>query len=65
MMVVLATIGGIAGRASAPVAAQDTGGVTTITGTLSLDLAADPLAYVGLIDLTGFFRRDYNYVQGD
>ncbi|HEY7037022.1 MAG TPA: S41 family peptidase [Thermomicrobiales bacterium] len=45
--------------------AQDAGGVAALTGTLSLDLAANKLVSMGLVDLTGFVRRDYDYAQGD
>jgi C-terminal processing protease CtpA/Prc len=56
--------GGSVGSGPSSVSAQDEG-VTTITGTLSLDMATDPLQYMGLIDLTGFVRRDYSYAQGN
>jgi C-terminal processing protease CtpA/Prc len=58
-------LGSVANWISVPAAAQDAGGVTTITGSLTLDIAADPLMYMGLVDLTGFVRRDFDYVQGD
>jgi C-terminal processing protease CtpA/Prc len=59
-IVVLGTLGG---WSAARTAAQDASGVTTLTGAVSLELAPDTFSYPMLVDLTGFVRRDYDYVQ--
>src|SRR5215213_10029714 len=64
-LVLIVLSGGLTTLTSFAAKAQDTGGVTTIAGTMSLELAADVQLYVGLIDLTGFVRRDYSYAQGE
>jgi C-terminal processing protease CtpA/Prc len=65
LLALTVVLGSVANWTSGSVTAQGVGGVKSITGTLSVDLGTDPLAYVGLVDLTGFVRRDYDYVQGD
>lgn len=62
-LVLIVLAGGLTSLASTIVTAQDTGGVATITGTMSLELASDVQLYVGLIDLTGLVQRDYSYAQ--
>jgi hypothetical protein len=64
-IVVVLALGSVTNLVSPQAAADDSTGVATLTGSISLDFAADPLMTMGLVDMTGFVRRDYNYVQGD
>jgi hypothetical protein len=61
-------MGAIADRVSPGAVAQDlatnTLGVTTIVGTASLDVAPGLRGYIVVSDLTGFVRRDPNFVRG-
>jgi C-terminal processing protease CtpA/Prc len=63
LLALLVALGALGGRSSPRTAAQDAGGVATLTGTVSLELAPDTYSYPMLVDLTGFVRRDYDYVQ--
>lgn len=59
-------LGGLVGRAAPGVAADapPETGVTTIVGTVDVPVAQDSYGNITLFDLTGFVRRDFNYVQG-